>query len=196
MALTFSRSLPILCPDQGITMDRLKQLALLLFLLAVMPAMRAAELAPQTTVKLLLSHEVAKPGDTVTVAIELSSAPNWHTYWRNPGDAGLATTIEWELPPGITAGAIEWTVPHKMTLQGVGAYVYEGTEYLLIPLTIGADAKAGTFNLNAALSWLECEIRCVPQEGVVTNRLSIGSQSKPSTTASIIDKARERLPSK
>jgi thiol:disulfide interchange protein len=177
-------------------MERAKQLALFLFLLALLPIARAADKEAQTKVKLLLSHEIAKPGDTVTAAIELSSAPNWHTYWRNPGDAGLATTIEWELPPGITAGPIEWPVPHKMTLQSVGAYVYEGTEYLLIPLTIGADAKAGTFDLKAALSWLECEKVCIPQDGAVTNQLSIGNQSKPSAAASIIDKARERLPKK
>lgn len=178
-------------------MNRTKQFALLLFLFALTTGLsRGQGPEPQTAVKLLLSHEVAKPGDTVTAAIELSSAPDWHTYWRNPGDAGLATTIEWELPPGITAGAIQWPVPHKMTLLDVGAYVYEGTEYLLIPLTIAADAKSGTFDLKAVLSWLECEKICVPQNGTVTNRLSIGSESKLSAAASLIDNARERLPKK
>jgi thiol:disulfide interchange protein len=177
-------------------MDRVKQLALLLLLFAALPIAQGAERTKHTKVQLVLSHEVAKPGDTVTAAIELSSAPNWHTYWRNPGDAGLPTTIEWELPAGITAGAIEWPVPHKMTLQDVGAYVYEGTEYLLIPLTIGADAKPGTFDLKGALAWLECEKVCIPQDGTIAARLSIGNQSKPSAAASIIDKARERLPRK
>src|SRR5688572_12755538 len=119
-------------------MQRVKQLAVFLLLLplALAPGIRAAD-QPQTTVKLLLSHESARPGETITAAVEVSSNPNWHTYWRNPGDAGLATTIEWELPAGLSAGAIQWPVPHKMELMKLAANVYEGTEYLLIPLTVG-----------------------------------------------------------
>src|SRR5688500_4071238 len=113
----------------------------LLILFAVIPMAFAAP-APQTQVRLLLSHEAAKPGETITAALEIKSAPKWHTYWRNAGDSGYATTIQWELPQGIQAGAIEWPVPHKLTLAEFGAYAYEGTEYLLIPITIGADAKS------------------------------------------------------
>ena len=132
-------------------MRRAKQFAVFLLLLALLPALRAADQV-QTSVKLLLSHEVARPGETITAAIEVTSNPNWHTYWRNPGDAGLATTIEWELPAGLSAGAIQWPVPHKMELMKLAAYVYEGTEYLLIPLTVGSDAKPGSYELKGELT--------------------------------------------
>src|SRR5688572_16668259 len=176
-------------------MQRTKQFAVFVLVLALLPALRAADQA-QTSVKLLLSHEVARPGETITAAVEVTSAPNWHTYWRNPGDAGLATTIEWELPAGLSAGAIQWPVPHKMELMKLAAYVYEGTEYLLIPLTIAPDAKQGTYELKGELTWLECEKVCVRQTGSVAQKLTIGNEFKPSSAAAIIEKARERLPRK
>src|SRR5688572_1855630 len=165
-----------------------------ILLLALAPAISMAQPKPQTKARFLLSHEVARPGDTITVAVELASAPRWHTYWRNPGDSGMPTTIAWELPDTIKPGAIGWPVPHKQTLVGLGAYAYEGTETLVIPLTISADAKPGTVQLKAEVGWLECEKTCVPQNTNLVATLTIGEQSKPSADAAIIDKAREELP--
>ena len=165
----------------------------LILLLAIFPVLTGAQPKPQTKVRLLLSHEVAPPGETITAALEMASAPGWHTYWRNAGDAGIPTTIEWELPQGIKAGPIQWPVPHKLILLDLGAYAYEGTEYLLIPLTIGADAKPGTLQLKAKVDWLECEKTCNPHDTNVVATLAIGDQSKPSQHAALIEKAREQL---
>ena len=172
-------------------MGRLTQLIIVLF--AVAPALLGAP-PPQTSARLLLSHQAARPGETITAALEISSNPKWHTYWRNPGDAGMPTTINWELPTGITAGPVQWPVPHKTSLLSLAAYTYEGTEYLLIPITIAPDAKAGTVELKAAVDWLECEEICVQQSTNLTASLVIGSESTPSASAPIIEKARARLP--
>src|SRR4051812_43251091 len=56
--------------------------------------------------RLVLSHETAKPGDTVMAGIELTHNPGWHTYWQNAGDSGDATKIFWALTDGISAGEI------------------------------------------------------------------------------------------
>jgi len=68
---------------------------------------------PATQTRLLLSAESAQPGETVWAGVELKMAPGWHTYWRNPGDAGLPTTMTWTLPPGVSAGEINWPIPEK-----------------------------------------------------------------------------------
>ena len=54
------------------------------------------------------------------------SRTGWHTYWRNPGDSGLPTTLAWTLPPGFTAGAIEWPAPHALPAGPLVNYGYEG----------------------------------------------------------------------
>ena len=99
--------------------------------------------AAKTQMSLVLSHDAARPGETITAALRMVSEPGWHTYWRNPGDAGMPPTLDWQLPEGVTAGAIEWPVPEKMVISKLYAYVYEGETLLLIPLTISTNAPSG-----------------------------------------------------
>ena len=56
----------------------------------------AAELVPMS--------QWAAPGSTAIVAVRQDIEPGWHTYWRNPGDSGGATTLTWTVPAGIRAG--------------------------------------------------------------------------------------------
>ncbi|NIP93255.1 MAG: hypothetical protein GWO24_07280, partial [Akkermansiaceae bacterium] len=44
------------------------------------------------------------PGRTATLALKLEIAEHWHTYWKNPGDSGFPTSLEWDLPEGYSAG--------------------------------------------------------------------------------------------
>src|SRR5688500_17123767 len=83
---------------------------LVLAVLLLSLPLRAAE----TKARLLLSADTASPGETIVAGVHLKMAPRWHTYWRNPGDAGAPTEIEWTLPKGITAGEIQWPVPEKV----------------------------------------------------------------------------------
>ena len=98
---------------------------------------------PATTVKLLLSHDAAKPGTTVMAGLALTMADDWHTYWINPGAAGIATDVEWTLPMGVRAGPIQWPTPDKFNALGSIGYGYHDKTILLVPLTIAADAALG-----------------------------------------------------
>ncbi len=77
-----------------------------------------AELVAQTT--------AVTPGRPVYVALHQTIAPGWHTYWRNPGDAGQATTLTWTLPQGWSAGAIVWPAPERFLAGPIMNYVYTG----------------------------------------------------------------------
>jgi len=54
------------------------------------------------TAELVAEQQALVPGETATVALRLAIEPGWHTYWRNPGESGLPTTLEWHLPPGCS----------------------------------------------------------------------------------------------
>ena len=45
--------------------------------------------------------------------------PGWHTYWRNGGESGGPTKIEWELPTGVSAEEAQWPVPEKYVAEGL-----------------------------------------------------------------------------
>src|SRR5204862_2856733 len=69
-------------------------------LAAALPASAAAPANGTHPVTARLVPEAAgvAPGTTLWVDLHLDIAPGWHTYWRNPGDAGLPTEIAWTLP--------------------------------------------------------------------------------------------------
>jgi thiol:disulfide interchange protein len=149
--------------------------------------------AAHTQARLILATESARPGDTVLAGVQLRMDPHWHTYWRNPG-AGIATKIAWELPPGVTAGPIRWPVPEKLPDEDLTTYIYTNEVLLLVPLKLAADVPAGPLQLNATVSWLECEVGCVPGAQSVKATLNIGTETKPSKDAALIDTWQARLP--
>ena len=56
----------------------------------------------------LMAHapDGAAPGKTVWLGLQLTHAPEWHTYWKNSGDSGQPTELQWTLPPGVRAGPV------------------------------------------------------------------------------------------
>src|ERR1700761_9557969 len=140
-------------------------LLLLIGLLTVTPAI--AQDAPlKVHARLVAEDKAVPPGGTVTVALEEKIAPGWHTYWKNPGDAGAPTDIQWTLPPGWKAGAIQWPRPKRLPVGPLMDYGYEGTPWLLTTLTAPADAAAnsrGPVTLGGHASWLGGPPSCGPQ---------------------------------
>ena len=63
--------------------------------------------------RLLLERSQTTPSDTFLVGVELEMQSGWHTYWKNPGNTGTATSVTWTLPAGVTAGPLHWPVPAR-----------------------------------------------------------------------------------
>lgn len=122
----------------------------------------------------LVAQEAAVPGGTVYVALRQNVDAGWHTYWRNPGDAGEPTKITWTLPSGWKAGEIVWPTP---TLQRVGPlmnYGYAGDTLLPVAIQAPASARPGqTVRLTAAVLFLVCADICIPEEAVLTLDLPV-----------------------
>ena len=150
--------------------------------------------AAHTRVRLILSASTTRPGDTVLAGVDLKMEPDWHTYWKNPGAAGLATKIEWQLPPGVTAGEIQWPLPEKLPPAEVTTYGYDDEVVLLVPLKLAPDLKPGPLDLKAKVSWLECKEACIPGSGSVEATLNIGEQTKTSSDAATIESWKSKTP--
>ena len=127
----------------------------------------------------LLVHapDGAGPGKTVWVGLQLTHQPHWHTYWKNSGDSGLPTTLQWTLPTGVMAGDIAWPLPRKIPIGNLANYGYEGTVLLPVPLTITPDFKPSLLNSDLEIklkaSWLVCRETCIPEEGEFALRLPV-----------------------
>jgi thiol:disulfide interchange protein len=150
--------------------------------------------AAHTQVKLLFSADTAHPGDTIWAGVDLKMEPGWHTYWKNPGAAGMATDIKWQLPPGVTAGEIQWPLPEKLPPAEVTTYGYEDEVMLIVPLTFETNFPTGPIDLKANVSWLECKEVCIPANVDVHATLNIGSETKISADAALIELWTNKVP--
>lgn len=123
----------------------------------------------------------AAPGSTAVVAVKQTIRPGWHTYWRNPGDSGGATTLDWTLPVGVRAGDIVWPVPERQRLAGLMNYGYSGEVYLPVPIEVPASARSGTsLPLTVQALFLVCSAEmCVPDELTLTLNLPIREEAAP-----------------
>ncbi len=130
----------------------------------------------------LLAHapEGLSPGKPVWVGLQLAHQPEWHTYWKNSGDSGLPTMLEWQLPAGVTAGEIAWPTPKKIPIGTLANYGYENTVLLPVPLTVAPGFDAAQLEVRLKAAWLVCRKECIPQEGEFTLSIPV----KGSTAAS------------
>ena len=151
----------------------------------VSAATTAVLAGPQRTerieAELVSMSQWAAPGSTAIVAIRQQIEPGWHTYWRNPGDSGGATTLDWTLPAGVTAGDIVWPLPERQRLQDLMNYGYQGRVYLPVPIEIPADARPGTtIPLVVTALFLVCsDEMCVPDEMTLRLNLPIREGAAP-----------------
>ena len=133
------------------------------------------------------------PGQPLWLGLQLRHASGWHTYWRNPGDSGLATELNWTLPPGWQAGPIEWPLPQRIAIGTLANYGYEGEVLLPVAVTLGAQPPAGTeAEVKLHASWLVCREECIPQEGDFVLRLPL--RSSYAAHASAFAAARAAVP--
>jgi thiol:disulfide interchange protein/DsbC/DsbD-like thiol-disulfide interchange protein len=150
-------------------------------------------------VKARLVSEVGAiaPGQSFWVALELNIRDGWHTYWRNPGDSGQATSLKWQLPPGFTAGDIVWTTPHRFDLPPLVNYGYAKHALHLINLVAPKDLKAGVpIALSAKASWLVCSDVCIPEDADLKLTLPVNGQlgAVDPKDAALFTEARSELP--
>ncbi|VXB94921.1 protein-disulfide reductase DsbD [Massilia sp. 9I] len=113
----------------------------------------------------LLLHAPAgiKPGAEVWLGLRIQHQPHWHTYWLNPGDSGLPTTMAWTLPPGFRAGDIAWPTPKQLPLGPLMNYGYDGDLLLPVRLAVPADYRGGPVPVKLRADFLICEEVCIPE---------------------------------
>ncbi len=113
-------------------------------------------------------------GEKFKIGVHLDMAPNWHTYYKEPGDAGMKTSIDWQLPPGFKASELIWQKPEKFVDAGIVTYGYHDKALLAAEVTAPSDLKAGTMlTFKASVKWLSCKDICLPGKGEVTLQLPV-----------------------
>ena len=173
----------------------------LMSLLALMWA-GAAAAAPSAVVensqsRAELFSEVTSvaPGQPFWLALRLSPIPRWHTYWRNPGDSGMATHLDWTLPDGFSAAQPLYPTPHPLPIGPLMNYGYDGPASLMVAVQAPADLAPGdSVAVRLSAEWLVCEVECIPETGDFSFALPVGDGRTDPATAAVFADGRAALP--
>jgi DsbC/DsbD-like thiol-disulfide interchange protein len=146
--------------------------------------------------KLISSHSSAAPGSTVLVGTLFTIEDPWHIYWKNPGDIGLATKVNFSGNPLLDSSDLKWPLPKQFKQSGeLLGYGYEREVLLFSEFQIPAQAKPGTeIEITADSSWLGCApTLCLPGESKGKVSIVIGDNVK-SAEDDLFEHYRIKLP--
>lgn len=150
-----------------------------------------------TTVELVAETASVAPGKPLTLALRMTPQPKWHTYWKNPGDSGMETTVTWTLPDGFKAGELEYPTPIRLPFGGeLLNFAYEGASTLLVQLTPPAGlTPGGTVPITAKAAWLVCDDQqCVPEDAELRLTLPVGNGAADPAKRDLFASARAAMP--
>lgn len=151
----------------------------------------------RTEVQLISEVKTIQPGTPFWVALQFKTRSNWHTYWRNPGDSGSPTQVDWTLPNGFQAGNLVYPYPERMPIGPLMNFGYKGEHLLLTEITPPANlSTTQPVTLQAKAFWLVCDVECVPEEASFALSVSVTSNA-PTVDAAWVDafaKTRQALP--
>jgi DsbC/DsbD-like thiol-disulfide interchange protein len=113
-------------------------------------------------VQLIVLPQGLNRGEAADAGLHFKIAPGWHIYWKNAGDAGLPPRVQWTLPEGITAGALQFPAPKRLPLGPLMDFGYEDELLFPLKLNVSRTAVPGPAVLHASVNWLVCQTSCVP----------------------------------
>ncbi len=154
------------------------------------------------TPELISNVKTIKAGEPFWVALKITLHPGWHVYWKNPGDSGLATKIDWTLPEGFTASPIHWLPPQRFEKDNLVTFGYAHEAYHLVKITPPKNLSPQNntdqpITLKASVSWLACLDSCIPGFADLTLNLSVSpEQSIPSDHKDLMNELIQELPIK
>ncbi|WP_287786429.1 protein-disulfide reductase DsbD [Acidiphilium sp.] len=111
--------------------------------------------------RLIAATEATGSGTKVDIGLQLRLTPGWHTYWRMPGDAGIAPTIDWQGSDNLAQATIAWPAPQRLpTLGGLETIGY--MDGVTLPVTITLARPGEPLHLRAEIDYASCKDICIP----------------------------------
>lgn len=134
-------------------------------------------------------------GEPFWLAVHQNIQPEWHVYWRNPGDSGLETRVNWIAPQGFDFSPLQFPVPKKIPFSGLLNFGYEGQVTYLLQVIPPKTIDTDTITITANLEWLVCKDICIPESVTRTITLPVKTTAAQKTShAQLFDAARALWP--
>jgi thiol:disulfide interchange protein/DsbC/DsbD-like thiol-disulfide interchange protein len=161
-------------------MRRFRLIFVLIAVFAAVPLAFAASNSADVAhlhVQLVVPNQNLNTGTPVNAGLYFKLESGWHVYWKNAGDSGEPPHIQWTLPAGITASAMQFPAPQRLPLGPLMDFGYENE--VLFPFTVkaAATAKPGSVVLHAKVDWLVCREVCIPGKAELDQNVNVVSRA-------------------
>ena len=167
---------------------------ILFFLIVFLSSFPHATASTRIHASFLSEKNALVAGQTNWILLRFEIDDGWHTYWRNPGDAGLPPEIHWSVPQDVTPGELLYPIPERIRFGDLTVFGYYDAVDFLIPITVASTERPSAV-LSARVSWLVCETLCIPEGTDLTLSLPITQEEASLIHIASFTQARARLPS-
>ncbi|MCC5789479.1 MAG: hypothetical protein JJT75_07585 [Opitutales bacterium] len=136
------------------------------------------------------------PGQPFLVGLHMDMADGWHTYWTFSGEAGLATSVSWELPEGMVAGEVLSPLPIlKEEDSGLMAYAYYDEVTHFVHLFPSSDLEPGQeIEIRGSIDWLVCQEPCIPGKAEFSLTLTVVEEKSADQSDPRLEEQKTKLP--
>jgi DsbC/DsbD-like thiol-disulfide interchange protein len=173
----------------------MKSLLPLIFTLTTLMADSEIKRPVGAEVALISENSHITGGETFKVGFQIHHQAGYHTYWQNPGIAGVATQLVWNLPEGFTAGPVQWPYPERAKMAGYSIYGYERDVLLVVEIKAPAHLSAASVTLKVAATWMACADGCYPGNQPLEVALPVAESSAPNpATVALFAKTKAEIP--
>jgi DsbC/DsbD-like thiol-disulfide interchange protein len=131
----------------------------------------------------------AEPGGGRMAGLVLDVAPEWKTYWRNPGVAGIPPQFDWSGSRNLASAEVLWPRPRFFDSFGLTTLGYSGRVVFPVRLVPERPDRAMEIELEIALG--VCREICVLEETTVAMRIEPGA---PEAGADLVAMAEAAVP--
>ncbi|WP_414932906.1 protein-disulfide reductase DsbD family protein [Vibrio europaeus] len=114
---------------------------------------------PPAKTRFVVTGQVNPTDKTVEGFLEVALEGDWKTYWRSPGEGGIAPTISWQGSSNLDSVDWHWPYPQQFNLLGINTLGYKGDT--LIPMTLHVEDFNKPVSLDAKLTLSSCTTICV-----------------------------------
>ncbi|KJY89926.1 cytochrome C biogenesis protein [Vibrio neptunius] len=114
---------------------------------------------PPLKTRFVLTGQADAASKTVEGYLEVELDDDWKTYWRSPGEGGIAPSIDWGESTNLENVEWHWPYPEKFSLLGIHTLGYK--DKTVIPMTLAVKDFAQLVVLNAKLTMSSCTTICV-----------------------------------
>ncbi|EAS66326.1 putative suppressor for copper-sensitivity B precursor [Photobacterium angustum S14] len=114
---------------------------------------------PPVQVRLVLTGEKDTANHTVQGLLEVKLDKDWKTYWRSPGEGGVAPSINWDMSSNVESVDWQWPMPKRYEFLGVETLGYKHD--VIFPLSIHVKDMNKPVFLAGKLTMSSCTSICV-----------------------------------